>query len=1173
MVGKHMRQGGDPDGRACIICGVCDTDNDPVDLEFDVAQPMSWRRPATPDGKQEGRGCYYCFAVFRARYKIKGQNFSFAKLPQVLGSNGAQFDKFMGYRKTLVAWLIEKGGRGARVVWDQIDNRVISLVTVKATEVIEPDDLLWDYEHYVAEKGDPATNGLGRVVTYEHGKKEVKVPSAPIRRVRRKTGQIVEDRREVHNGDADAEMYDGQGDEMLQELMQMIELPRATGECQRPGVSSVPASSSTDRPVCMPAVDPTVAASDSRGNFGGLSIGFARSDPGPSQVAARAGTKTQPGRRQTAGRGKNTQQTPDAPPANPPGGRTGPKRRNICSTAESLCKDFFEAGATDELFFGKSWKHHTRYCKRVYDDIEARIASLKSEPASDDQASELSPLQMWVKKVSSLRAFCGQMNLTGVESAKFSEVYDSQIAFLALVPTCDIESFMPDHLRQSRFNQRVSSTADADTFRSLVAVDSITKTGRYQTSEAVEKQRAFVTERLLSIAKQPDIETTLQAFCPSQPEKFDWQTRLPDLVSDLVAVAAVARHDELRCHGEAVRAYIEIICVKQGPYSRTVLLTPALEVTGLDHLKEAVDSIGMPTSMAAIIISCNRGKVLFNSASLTLRKMTRYTKHCDTLTNTFESSLLAISGGDFAALRGFATTMSEIFLDVGSCPRAAELFEATCRQRSNALYEQLVLATKAWAHDAWQHLRGVWDAYASCEHVKTWFVKFDPGCDKFELFDKCVAFCRDVLGAFDVLSSDSIAADSAVALRGKIESIRALAMEVKSEVTSIAMDIDDFISASPIFNDSVVGGAVMSAISDKPMRTFCQEVETKFKAAIESMSSAVVDVKVGMGMSATDLAQVSGFRIASDEHIATMVAFSDEVKDATLKSEISYLCAWSSLRRAAALAITYVNAGNVDQGSFNVLARLHSELGSLKQFIDDGHAKDLFVQAPGRVATPFKIEAFKMPEAAESVVEDCTAVIFDSGRRFLAVLNSETTGLTQEIGEDWRDQRGSLATNSRLILPMCKNPSIKTMGSRAAQLADMAKMLRQLNGRLSSLGAIVPEESLRVATQTATWAIHTVAMTSVLFGVRVDIRRLTKDKQPAAAQKLLDLLREKKVDPGADVLAALVAFGGASAALQKTPAAGAGDAPPAEAPAAPAAAALEPAPNAAEAAAAAAPEP
>eukprot|EP00959_Pyramimonas_sp_CCMP1952_P295390 6178269-Pyramimonas_sp.AAC.1 len=62
MVGEHMRQGGDPDGRTCIICGVCDTDNDPVDLEFDVAQPMSWRRPATPDGKQEGRGCYYCFA-------------------------------------------------------------------------------------------------------------------------------------------------------------------------------------------------------------------------------------------------------------------------------------------------------------------------------------------------------------------------------------------------------------------------------------------------------------------------------------------------------------------------------------------------------------------------------------------------------------------------------------------------------------------------------------------------------------------------------------------------------------------------------------------------------------------------------------------------------------------------------------------------------------------------------------------------------------------------------------------------------------------------------------------------------------------------------------------------------------------------------------------------------
>ena len=38
----------------------------------------------------------------------------------------------------------------------------------------------------ISKKGDPLTNGLGHSITYEHGIKEVKVPSDPIRLVTHK---------------------------------------------------------------------------------------------------------------------------------------------------------------------------------------------------------------------------------------------------------------------------------------------------------------------------------------------------------------------------------------------------------------------------------------------------------------------------------------------------------------------------------------------------------------------------------------------------------------------------------------------------------------------------------------------------------------------------------------------------------------------------------------------------------------------------------------------------------------------------------------------------------------------------------------------------------------------------------------------------------------------------
>ena len=81
-----------------LLSSVIELDS-PVDEAFAATRPISRCRPATRSGGQEGRGGFFCFAVFRARYKAKGN--SFADVPKVIGPSGAQCEKFKRNRRDL----------------------------------------------------------------------------------------------------------------------------------------------------------------------------------------------------------------------------------------------------------------------------------------------------------------------------------------------------------------------------------------------------------------------------------------------------------------------------------------------------------------------------------------------------------------------------------------------------------------------------------------------------------------------------------------------------------------------------------------------------------------------------------------------------------------------------------------------------------------------------------------------------------------------------------------------------------------------------------------------------------------------------------------------------------------------------------------------------------------
>ncbi len=231
---------GTPDGRVCAgPCSQTDLSDDPVDAAvFDVRAPRSWGGPARK-GKQQGKYCYYCVAMYTSRFRVRGTDIgAFFSAP---GSEGEQFEKFMSYLKKLIQFLCEHGGRQCRAAWADIDKLVVSHTTRNIVAIKEADDELWSYDYCVSTKGDPATDNLGHVVTEEFGRKEVKVPTAPIRRIVRHTEQVVDQTRTLV--DSHSAFYQGQEDEMVQELLAITSLPVARGYFAEPSELGAASSS------------------------------------------------------------------------------------------------------------------------------------------------------------------------------------------------------------------------------------------------------------------------------------------------------------------------------------------------------------------------------------------------------------------------------------------------------------------------------------------------------------------------------------------------------------------------------------------------------------------------------------------------------------------------------------------------------------------------------------------------------------------------------------------------------------------------------------------------------------------------------------------------------------------------------------------------------------------
>jgi len=165
-----------------------------------------------------------------ARYLIKYK--SFGNFMLQVGTN----DDLLAEAKKYLAWLIQNFADGTydidapyvRINWPS----ETQLLHIELYEVIweHPEDKYWEFNEYVAEKGDPAANGLGHVSEVKFGVKVVKVPGPKIYTMKKR--RIQQARIETTYGRGDFEIGEDQMRTNFTSLVNQVSGDMATGSNQ-----------------------------------------------------------------------------------------------------------------------------------------------------------------------------------------------------------------------------------------------------------------------------------------------------------------------------------------------------------------------------------------------------------------------------------------------------------------------------------------------------------------------------------------------------------------------------------------------------------------------------------------------------------------------------------------------------------------------------------------------------------------------------------------------------------------------------------------------------------------------------------------------------------------------------------------------------------------------------
>lgn len=537
------------DGRLCRFCGIADTAEDPVDLFLGRSRSdgkvvtYAWYLDKTEhQQKNTGLVCFYCYAVYGARYKHRG--LSLAAALEEIGMSQDTMTRFKGFREAVIQSSKDSGGRGGRMQWTQLEQKSLTFTQVASVAYEEPIDEHWGYNEYLSEKGDPLTNGLRHEVKEVNGNKVVVVPGRKIWRVRRKTEQNMIVKQKIDNGSAD--LTANQIDEYAHEMRALFDrfMPVCmSGEKGHDSLSSLlrstkasPSSSSFPSQASSAIVpsSSSAAASGSDDSFGvverlPVSFGFSSLNiasvvpPAPPAMQASdadAGESFPVG---TGGARKRLRfggvpRKPAPPPPEPgvgactdareqPGSgqkKPGRPKRDLNIAVDEICKEWEaieEGSAQYTAWYGDEFKSNRRTLMRLCGDVTKQVSS-----TSD--LAEYAVLVAQKKRLEAMLIVLDFCNKSGVTNAGLADLVKEQKHFLSLEPAAVLR--FPKYIETNAFLLTVRASRGAASFWEGVKEAENVFVGEV----AMKKQSSVIAERIIAITKSSEISNLMTSFFP-----------------------------------------------------------------------------------------------------------------------------------------------------------------------------------------------------------------------------------------------------------------------------------------------------------------------------------------------------------------------------------------------------------------------------------------------------------------------------------------------------------------------------------------------------------------------------------------------------------------------------------------------------------------------------------
>ena len=575
----------EPDGRICALCPITRRDTDP-DLVI-TNNSMKWGM--NKGKKSDGRVCFYCRRVWRARW---GKTYDLPVFINTCADQQELYSKFCKLVKFVVDKMIAAGKYEIIIKWsdfgedandttngEQASDKRLVTHNKRSVEVAQdPDEILF-LEDYKKEHGDPKTNGHAHKEIKFRGKQAVVIPGAKRFKVHRRESVEV-DLEEVIN-DGNMVLEEGQLEMQLDEIGAALFPLHATGTTLDSLLGSSRASPATPPRAGSSSQSSSSAAgfaggSASSGAFGAFGALFGIEDSVPAP-AVKTEPMESPGKTAGQAKAKGCKRTApsvpqaskahdDSSPAKLPGGRGRPPR-DLFVVATIALAGFKEVGVDDSKHFGDASRTYRRWVERQLKDMDALLSKMDRE---DKTVKEKKIIRKGLNMMNEIMRIAPQ----GTRTPAFVQAYDEQSAFLRLEPVT--EDPCPLWLQSIRIEVKAESCSPDASFWQLIRADALGPVCADDDSRCKMQTRMVAQKIILITQREQDCHQVLKDFVAETSMK-DATIDNEEVQSQASTIRAITMYESVLCNRAALApltsAVKEVCSAKDKPDSTLAVLT------------------------------------------------------------------------------------------------------------------------------------------------------------------------------------------------------------------------------------------------------------------------------------------------------------------------------------------------------------------------------------------------------------------------------------------------------------------------------------------------------------------------------------------------------------------------------------------------------------------------